>query len=160
MADGLPIWFKDAELTLFKNLGRELVETLINQHFILYSVGYGETDSNFYGESKNKVYTSQTQVTGRIQIADSDILSEGGVRRMAKGDMTAWVYDDHLSELNLGIKIGDFIGFEGKFYEVYDAGYNQDALNRKLGVDREYYHEIKAKVITDDIFKSIEGDFE
>ncbi len=160
MADGLPIWFNDEEFTLFKNLGRELVETLTNQHFILYSISYGETSSNLYGESKHKVYSAQTKVIGRIQIVDSDIVEQGGVRRMAKGDMTAWVYDDHLVELGLSIKVGDFIGFEGKFYEIYDAGYNQDEINRKLGVDREYYHEIKAKVITDDIFKSIEGDFE
>ena len=134
MADGLPIWFQDAELTLFKNLGRELVEDLINQHFILYSVGYAETDSNFYGESKHKVYTSYTQVTARIQIVDSDIVSEGGVRRMAKGDMNAWVYDDHLTELGIGIKVGDFIGFESKFYEIYDAGYNQEGGRDNVAV--------------------------
>ena len=160
MADGLPIWFRDEEEALMKLMGRELIETLINQHFILYSVDVQNTDSNFYGEAKYKVYQSYTKLEGRIQIADTDIYSEGGVRRVAKGDMSAWVYDDLLTENNLTPKVGDFIGFEGKFYEIYDAGTNKDSLDRKLGGDREYFTELLAKVVDEGVFKSIEGDFE
>lgn len=151
---GLSTWFQDAEETLFNNLGRELVETLITQHFTLYRIDVAETESNFYGESKTKRYRTPVDVKARIQIADTDVYSEGGVRRMSKGDMQTWVYLQHMSELGIEISTGDFIGYAGKFYEVYDPGYNKDSLDRKFAADREYFREILAKVVSEDIFKS------
>lgn len=154
---GLSTFFKDAEETLFKRMGRELVETLITQHFTLYQIEPGKTESNFYGESRTKVYKDPVEVIGRIQIQDTDVYSEGGVRRMAKGDMSTWIYIEHMEELGIEIHVGDFIGYEGKFYEVYDPGYNKDSLNRKFATDREFYREILAKVVADGVFKSRVG---
>lgn len=155
---GLSIFFTDKEETLFKRMGRELVETLIKQHFTLYKVDHEKTESDFYGEAKTKVYDGPYEIIGRVNIVDTDIASEGGLRRMAKGDMSAWVYNEHLSELNVDISVGDFIGFQGKFYEVYDPGYNKDSMNRKFAGDRDFYREILAKAIEGTAFKSIEGD--
>ena len=121
---GLSTFFGDAEEALFKSMGRELVETLITQHFTLYRIDNDITESNFYGESKQKIYKDPVEVIGRISIVDSDIISEGGVRRMSKGDMSAFVYKDTLTELGVEIHVGDFIAYEGKYYEVYDPGYN------------------------------------
>ena len=157
MADGLPIFFNDVEETLFNNLGRELIETLINQHFSLYRVETKLTDSNFYGESQHKVYKSVVEVKARIQIADADVISEGGIRRMSKGDMIAWVYLENMTELDIEINVGDFIGFQGKFYEIYDPGYNKDSMDKKYAADRDFMREIYAKVVHEDVFKSIEG---
>ena len=151
---GLSIFFKDAEETLFNNLGRELVETLVTQHFTLFRIDVVETESNFYGESKTKSYLTPVDVIGRVQIQDVDVFSQGGVRRMSAGDMSAWVYLQHMAELDIEINVGDFIGYAGKFYEIYDPGYNKDSLDRKFAGDREFMREILAKVVTDDIFKS------
>ena len=76
---------------------------------------------------------------------------------MSKGDMAAGIFREHLTELDVEVNVGDFIGYQGKFYEVYDAGYNLDALDRKWAADREFMWYILAKVVTADIFKSIEG---
>lgn len=151
---GLSIFFKDAEESLFNRMGRELVEGLIVQHFTLYRIDPVETESNFYGESKNKRYKTPVDVKARIQIQDTDVYSEGGVRRMAKGDMSAWVYLQHMEELDIEINVGDFIGYAGKFYEIYDPGYDKDSLDRKFAADREYYREILAKSVSENIFKS------
>lgn len=151
---GLSIFFNDAEEQLFNRMGRELVETLIVQHFTLYRIDQVNTESNFYGESKAKRYKTPVDVKARIQIQDTDVYSEGGVRRMAKGDMSAWVYLQHMSELDIEINVGDFIGYAGKFYEIYDPGYDKDSLDRKFAGDREYFREILAKSVSEDIFKS------
>jgi len=160
MTNGLPIFFGDKEELFFNNAGRELIESFINQHFILYSISVKNTESNVYGESKHKMYDNYTELKARIRVEDLDVFSQGGVRRMAKGDMTCWIYNLHLIEEGVTPKIGDFIGYEGKFYEIYDAGINQDSTERKFAGDREYFTEIKAKVTSDDVFKSIEGNFE
>lgn len=157
MSDGLPIFFGDKEATLFKLMGRELVETLINQHFTLYRMDVINTESDFYGETKTKVYKTPVEVKARIQIADTDVVSEGGIRRLSKGDMSAWVYIENMTELDIEINVGDFIGFLGKFYEIYDPGYNKDSMDRKYAADRDFMREILAKVVHEDIFRSIEG---
>lgn len=149
---GLSLWFGEAENTLFNNLGRELIETLITQHFTLYRMNKTETESNFYGESKRKVWRDEIEVKARILITDSDVVEEGGVRRMGKGDMQAWIYLQHLEELGVEILVGDFLGFQGKIYEVYDNGPNKDNMKRKFAGDRDYFQEILAKVVTGDIF--------
>lgn len=159
MPNGLPIFFGDKEEALFKALGRELVEDLVNQHFTLFRVDVAKTDSNFYGESKKKVYKEPIEVKARIQISDTDVVSEGGIRRMSKGDMKAGVYREFLEQIgtDVHINVGDFIKFQGKFYEVYDAGYNLDNMTRKFAGDRDFMWEILAKVVHQDVFNSIEG---
>ncbi len=158
MADGLPIFFGDEEEALFNSLGRELVETLVNQHFTLFRVDVQATDGNFYGEAKHKVYKTALEIKARIQIQDTDLYSEGGIRRMSKGDMQAGVYREHLTELSAEINVGDFIKFQGKFYEIYDAGYNLDSMDKKFAADRDFMWQILARVVHEDIFNSIEGD--
>jgi hypothetical protein len=149
---GMPIWFQGAEETLFNDLGRELIETLIVQNFILYRVNVEETESDFYGEAKQKIYKTPITVRARVQITDADIILEGGIRRASKGDMISYVYLQHMIEGDYEINVGDFIGYEGKYYEIYDAGYNKDSVDRKFGTDREYFREILAKVIKTEIF--------
>ncbi len=158
MSSSLPIFFGDAEEKFFNAAGRELVERFINQSFVLYSISSKMTESNLYGEAKHKFYEKHTELKARIQISDDDVYQQGGVRRNAKGDMVAWIYNLHLQEEDVEPHVGDFIAFEGKFYEVYDAGINQDSNHRKFAGDREYFTEIKAKVTSPDVFKSIEGD--
>jgi hypothetical protein len=157
MADGLPIFFGDAEEALFLSLGRELNDTLINQHFDLFRIDVAATDSNFYGESKHKVYKPVVEVKARIKIIDVDVVTEGGIRRLSKGDMNAWVYLEHMTELDIEIHVGDFLGFQGKFYEIFDPGYNKDSMDKKFAGDRDFMREIFAKVVHEDVFKSIEG---
>lgn len=157
MPDGLPIFFGDREETLFNNLGRELVESLINQHFTLFRIDVSNTDSNFYGESPQKVYLDPVEVKARIRIADADVMLQGGIRRMSKGDMSAWVYASFMEDNGFEINVGDFIKFQGKFYEVYDPGYNKDSMERKYAGDRDFMREILAKVVQEQVFKSIEG---
>lgn len=155
---GCSLFITDKEAELQKMWGRQLVEEIIRQHFTLYSINLEKTESDFYGESKHKVYDTPVEVIGRIQVADADVISEGGIRRLSKGDISVFVYNDHLTELGVDIKVGDFIGFQGKFYEVFDPGYNKDSMNRKIGGDRDYYREVMAKSVSEKVFRSIEGE--
>ena len=152
MPDGLPIFFGDEEESLFNDLGRELVETLINQHFTLYRIDVTAMEEDFYGESKHKVWHPEVEVTARVQIADQDVISQAGIRRMNKGDLSAWVYLQHMTEGDYEINVGDFIGYEGKFYEVYDPGYDKDSIDRKFAGDREFFREILAKSVSAEVF--------
>ena len=142
---GMPLWYDDSrEGTLLKGFGRELVESLIVQNFTLYQIDLNETEKNFYGETKQKSYKTPVVVRGRIEIMDYDAEIVGGLRRVAKGDMMAFVYNDHLTELGIAISVGDYIYYLGKYYEVWDAGVDRDSNQTKLGIDRDYFVRILA----------------
>lgn len=152
---GMPIFYSDQrEGVLLVAMGRELVERLIVQNFRLYQVDTEETEANFYGEAKKKGYKAPVDVKARIEILDLDAELIGGVRRMAKGDMTAYVYNAHLSELGADIHEGDIIEYMGKYYEVWDPGYNRDINMSKLGATRDFYRQILASVVQRNVFEN------
>jgi hypothetical protein len=148
---GMPVFFTAAERTLLVDAGRELVEYLTYQYFDLYRIDNVRTDSNFYGENKVKHFKEKLTLTGRIKISDSDVTLQGGFRRVSQGDMILGIYTDLLEENNCDINVGDIIHHHGKYYEVFDAGYNKDSNERKLGVDREFYRTILANTVKEDI---------
>jgi hypothetical protein len=152
-AVGMPIFYSGAEYALHKTMGRELVESLIKQQVVLYRVDQVLTDSNFYGESKVKNWKELVTLIARVQIADTDAMLEGGIRKLKKGDMIMHVYNDHLADQNVDdIYVGDFLKFEHKFYEVFDNGPNDDENQRRLGVDRQFYRTVLAHTVESDVF--------
>jgi hypothetical protein len=134
-------------------MGRELIEHLIVQNFKLYQIDVNETETNFYGEAKKKGYKAPVDVIGRIEILDYDAELIGGLRRMAKGDMHAYVYNAHLAELEADIHEGDILDYMGKYYEVWDPGYNRDVNMSKLGATRDFYRQILASVVQRNVFE-------
>lgn len=150
---GMPIFYSGSEFELRVRMGRELVENLIKQDVLLYRIDAPATESNFYGESKKKQFLDPVAMQARVAIVDQDVLLEGGIRKLKRGDMELHVYNEHLVEIGVdNIKVGDFIKFEHKFYEVFDNGPNDDANIRRLGVDREYYRTIRAHFVESGVF--------
>lgn len=149
----MPIFYSGAEFQVQKLMGRELVESLIKQRVVLYRVDSVLTESNFYGESKQKNYKEPVTLLARVQIADEDATLVGGLRRVTKGSLVTHVYTDHLADQNVDeIRVGDFLKFEGKFYEIYDNGPNDDENQRRLGVDRGFYRTLLARHVETDVF--------
>lgn len=151
-AVGMPIFYSGAEFQLQKMLGRELVEGLIKQQVTLYRVDLNATESNFYGESKQKNFKPPVVVVGRVQITDRDAVLEGGIRKLTKGDMVLHVYDDFLLEAGIEISVGDFVKYRDKFYAIYDNGPDDDANPRRLGVDNDYYRTYLGRKVGREVF--------
>lgn len=150
---GMPIFYSGAEFQVQKLMGRELIESLIKQQVVLWRVDQVLTESNFYGESKNKNFLEPVTLVARVQIADEDATLVGGLRRVTKGSLITHVYTDHLSDQGVeDVKVGDFIQFEGKYYEIYDNGPNDDENQRRLGVDRGFYRTLLAHHAEADVF--------
>lgn len=153
MTNNLQLFFTDKEFSLYKQIGREMVEDIISQHLTLYSIDVEKTEANFYGESKSKQYKQPIVLKARIFIADSDIETIGGIQKIAEGDLIAHIYRDALSELEINISLGDFLLYDDKFYEVYSEGVNLDFVGRKMGSDRDFYVTVLAKTIDNPMFE-------
>lgn len=150
---GMPIFHGPAEVKLHVAMGRELIESLIKQTIVLYKVDATNTESNFYGEAKIKNFKPPVTLAARVQIADEDASFIGGVRQVKRGSLITHVYNEHLVERGASdVKVGDFILFEGKYYEIYDHGPNDDENQRRLGVDAEFYRTLVASYIESPVF--------
>jgi len=149
---GMPVWYQDVEETLHKSLGRELIENLIKQEVLLYKMDIENTETNFYGESKRKNWLGPYTLYGRVQIADEDMVSQGGLPVISEGDMIFHVYNDILTEQGIDVVRGDFLYFREKYYEVIHHGPDLSANPTRLGIDRKFYRMILAHTTDTVIF--------
>ena len=164
---GIKMFFTEKEEALFTSLGREISESWLQESFLLYRINKEKTMTNFYGESKNKVYHPEIQIFGRINVEslDPEYHVDGGLLKQGFGKLTAGIYLDHLKELGLveyqeghdvvlSVRVGDFIGFKGQFYEIKDNGYSQISNQFSWAGDRRFYIRVTAIEVDEDRFRA------
>ena len=163
---GIDLFLGEEDVAFFSAVGRELTESWLKESFLLFRVDMKRTETNFYGESKKKVYKEPLQIYGRLDI-ESETPSqqvEGGIMKRGAGVMTAHVYVEHLQELGLlikkdgqhlqfDLKIGDFIMFKGQYFEIKDDGFSQLNNSFSYGGDRRFAISIKAREVDEDKFR-------
>jgi len=165
---GINTFFGEKEATFFHSAGREISEQILQESFLLYRIDIRKTKTHkLYGEAKVKRWLPETEVFGRInvEVVEPTYHVKGGLVKKGMGVFTAHIYIEHLEELNLvtrksdneilvGFKTGDYLGFKGQFYEIYDDGYAQITNKHSWAGDRRFYVTIKANEIDEDVFKA------
>jgi hypothetical protein len=152
---GIKLFFGEKERIFFENSGREISEEILQESFILYRIDYKRTKTHdLYGESKKKVYLAPVEVFGRINVEANgpEYLSTGGLIRKGYGNLTASIYLTHLDELNVKIKMGDFVYHKGNYYEITDDGSSNIDNQHSWGGDKLYSLTIKAVEVNKDVF--------
>ena len=66
--DGISLFFGSKERAFFTNAGREITEGVLKESFLLYRVDLEKTRTDFYGQSKKKVWLPEIQIFGRINV--------------------------------------------------------------------------------------------
>jgi predicted Zn-dependent protease len=165
---GIKKFFGEKEAAFFHTTGREITEEILQESFLLYRLDLKKTRTHkLYGEAKIKRWKPEIEIFGRINVdvTDPSFHVKGGLVKKGMGQFTAHIYIEHLEELNLvsrkadneiilGIKTGDFIGFKGQYYEIYDDGYANISNKHSWAGDRRFYVTIKGYEVDDDIFKA------
>ena len=164
---GIELFFGAKERIFFTNSGREITEGILKESFLLYRIDLEKTKTDFYGQSKKKVWLPEIEIFGRInvEVKEPDYYTKGAVEKKGMGNLTAFVYLDHLEELGLitkrqgvniivsGIKMGHFIGYKGQFYKIIDDGYSQISNENSWGGDRRFFISIKGVEVDEDVFQ-------
>jgi len=164
---GIELFFGNKERTFFTNSGREVVEGILQESFLLYRIDLEKTQPNFYGQAKKKVWLPEIEIFGRInvEVKAPEGVVKGHIEKKGMGDFTAHVYLDQLEQLGLiskqqgttaivsEIKMGHFIGYKNQFYKIIDDGYSQISNEFSWGGDRRFYITIKAVEVDEDVFK-------
>ena len=147
------LFWTEKERRLHMQYGRSHVETWIGQIFKLYRIDKIHTQSHgLYGEAKTKEFKEPIDVCGRVFIAEEDVNLDHGVRKYSKGDLICHIYIEHLQELDIVIETGDFIEWQGRWFEVYDHGRGHMGIPHLI--EDKYYHTILSSQSSRDKFEA------
>ena len=161
------LFFGDKEMAFFINAGREITEGILKESFLLYRIDLQKTQTDFYGQSKKKVWLPEIEIFGRVNVEtkEPEYHVKGAVEKKGMGNFTAHIYLEHLEELGLiviqqgtniivsGIKMGHFIGFKGQFYKIVDDGYSQISNEFSWAGNRRFFITIKGVEVDEDVFQ-------
>lgn len=152
---GIRLFFGEKERQLLDGMGREIVNDILLESFILYRINYKTTKTHrVYGEAKQKNYEQPVEIYGRVTVeTDSpNYFAQGGLIRQGLGKFTAHVYLSHLNELDVQVRMGDFIYHKGNFYEIIDNGASDINNKFAFGSDKFFYITIKGVEVNSDVF--------
>ena len=166
--DGIDLFFGDKEASFFDQVGKEMTINILKESFILYRIDLKKTKTHaLYGESIQKEYRDPIEVFGRmnVEVGDPSMRTKSGISKQGMGQLIASLHLSHLedigilekedNDINIDMKKGDFIGFKGQFYEIWDDGYSQIANQFSYAGDRRAFLQIKAKEVDRDVFNGI-----
>lgn len=154
---GIDLFFGEQERALFESLGREITMDILKESFVLYRVDYAKTKTHkLYGEAKKKVYETPVEVFGRInvEVEAPEYMTPGGIIKKGYGKITADVYRSHLNELNVNVRMGDFLYFKGHYYEVVDDGSSNIGNEQSYAGDITFSIKIVGIRVKDDVFNA------
>jgi len=154
---GISLFLGDKEQRFLDSVGREISNDILKESFILYRIDYKTTRTHeLYGESKKKQYLPPVEVFGLINVeADApEYYAPGGVIKKGFGKITAEVYNSHLAELGVEIKMGNYMYHKGHYYEVINDGASDISNQHAYAGDRLFYIKIVGVRVTSDVFSA------
>ncbi len=154
---GIKLFFGEQERRLLLQLGSELTMDQLQESFLLYRIDYKKTKTHaLYGEAIVKNYLPEVEVFGRINVETDapNYMAPGGLIRQGMGKIAAHVYLHHLEELEVEIRMGDFIYHKGNYYEIIDDGKSNIGNKYAFGSDKYFYISIKGVEVNGDVFKA------
>lgn len=154
---GIELFFGEKERRFMENAGKEIVESILKESFLLFKVDLMATKTHkLYGEAKKKRWLKEVEIFGRINVesGDPEYMAPGGILKKGFGKISADVYMSQLSELNVNIRIGDFMYHKGHYYEVVDDGSSNISNEHSFGSDKIFWLTVKGIRVKDDAFKA------
>lgn len=170
MENKLPItrlskFFSQDDFDLNIKMGQEYLHGDLNMKFVLYRVDRVKTDTDaVYGEvGKDEIkYLPPVEVYGLVEIAESknNSYKQGLVRYLEPGNVIIRIYLQHLKELNVEIRYGDYIGYaeseqKVRFYQVVDDGRIQADNKHKMFGYKAHYLTITCSPVQENEFRGI-----
>ena len=113
----MPKFSLGRDLDFFHSIARELVDTVIENTFVLFKIDLNSTTVNIYGESLNKTWHPGVELFGLVD-KDPEGVTYEGFGSEATQTMTFKVDRDLCEERNAYPEIGDVIYYDDSYYEI------------------------------------------
>lgn len=117
--EGKPsLFFGPREYKFFNDIAQELVEVVVRQEVKYYAIEEKLTSTHpLYGESKKKVFRQPTTISARILYQEPVVTTGQFVDRSYSIDVY-FQKEVLFRAINANPRIGDFIEWDGKFFEI------------------------------------------
>jgi hypothetical protein len=156
-------FFGDDDFNLDIELGMEYLDGDLNMSVVLYRIDRKKTKKDdVYGETPKDgvVFMPPVELKGFVQISESALkqLGNSKVEQKEPGNLKLSLYQKQLSDLNVEVLKGDYIGYyvtedKVRYYSVVDDGIvNMDNKHTYAGY-KPFYRTIIATFVTNDEFK-------
>lgn len=170
MKNKLPVtrlskFFNQEDFDLQIQMGQEYLHGDLNMKIVLYRVDRIKTDTDsIYAEvGKDEIkFLPPIEVHGLVQIMESKNSSykNGMMRYSEPGNISVRIYLQHLKELDVTIRYGDFIGYSEseeniRFYQVVDDGRIQADNKHKMFGYKPHYLTIVGSPVQESEFRGI-----
>jgi hypothetical protein len=117
------------DISLFRNMNRELLRNIITQEIAYYKIGLTETITNIYGESSEKFYNDPVLLTCLITRGDQSY-NDDDFGPDVKRDVSFAFLRDDLVDLKLVPEGGDIVSWQESYYEIHQIVENQLVLGK------------------------------
>jgi hypothetical protein len=156
-------FFGDDDFNLDIEIGMEYLDGDLNMSVVLYRIDRKKTKKDdVYGETPKDgvVFMPPVELKGFVQISESALkqLGNSKVEQKEPGNLKLSLYQKQLSDLNVEVLKGDYIGYyvtedKVRYYSVVDDGIvNMDNKHTYAGY-KPFYRTIIATFVTNDEFK-------
>lgn len=113
----MPKFISDRDVSFFKGIARELVDTVVQNAIVLFKVNLSESKVNLYGESINKTWHPGVELFALINKEAESATYEGfgsDTNQNVEFRLDRWMCE----EKNAYPEIGDVIYFDNSYYEI------------------------------------------
>jgi hypothetical protein len=170
MDNKLPItrlgkFFSQDDFDLNIQMGQEYLHGDLNMKLVLYRVDLEKTSiDNVYaevGQDEIRFYPPiEFHALVKIEEPKNNSYKEGLVRYLEPGNLTLSVYIKHLSELNIDIRYGDYIGYpesetRTRFYSVINDGRVTSDNKHNMWGYKPFYRTITCAPVQDKSFRGV-----
>ena len=158
-------FFGQEDFALELQMGREYLNGDLNFTLVLYSVDIQKTiKDDVYGEVINNgiqfLPPVEFKALVKINEATNQYINGSKLMQNEPGNMTFSVYNEELRELEIDIKLGDYIGYwikenEVRFYSVIDAGTPDYDNKHTYGGYKSFYYTYTATPVSINEFNGL-----
>lgn len=159
------LFYSEESFNLDMEIGKNYLETDVNQTIILYAVDLSKTNTNVvYGETKKDsiIFFPPIELNVIYEIENGELRSYDKSKNVGSyiksGKLTFGIYQSTLDERNVEIKVGDYIGVQVtpehmEYYTVVNDGRNNFSNEMSVFGYRPSYRKIECASIDINEFK-------
>ena len=138
MAINRPFFVPQKEIDYIDAVNEELIDEIIGQTVDIYQVEVDETDTNLYGESSTKYFTSAFRVNCLILFNEPEILFDE-IGSDYNVNIEMYFHRTTLEEADFYPEIGDIVEWNDHYFEM-----NTITEPQLIAGHQNYRHQIKA----------------
>lgn len=158
-------FFSEEDFDLELSMGREWLNGDMNFTLVLYAVDQQKTiKDDVYGEvsSDGVQFKAPIEFRAMVRIEEpqNSFMGSSRIVQNEPGNMIFSVYENELTDLNIDIKLGDYIGYwinpsEPKYYSVINAAQPNYDNKHTYGGYKSFYYTYTATPVSPDEFRGL-----